>query len=99
MTFLSCTLLRAGPSRGEPAWSDVTSCLAHWESLSQLYTSIESRLAVRSRLDAENNPIRSPQAIYTQLQASGVYCEAATGPDHVPSWLDALAAFRQEASV
>ena len=92
-------LLSAGPARGEGGWTDVNSCLAHWESLSRLYTNIESRRTLRTRLEACASVIREAQVIYTQLEASGVFFEATTGPNHLEPWLEAIAAFRREASV
>ena len=92
-------ILSGGPGHGEANWTDAVSCLAHWESLSKLYAAIESRHTVPARLTAAEGRIRTAQGLYTRLQASGVYFEAATGPDHLASWLDAIAAFRQEASV
>jgi hypothetical protein len=92
-------ILSGGPGRGEANWTDTINCLAHWEALSKLYAGIESHRTVASRLGAAEGAIRGAQALYARLQASGAYFEPATGPEHLALWLDAIAAFRQEASV
>jgi len=92
-------VLSRGPRRGEGDWTDVISCLAHWESLSRFYGGIESQVAVSARLNTAEQSIRAALALYAQLQASNVYFEAATGPDHLSDWLDSLRIFRNEATV
>lgn len=92
-------IIQSGPGRGESNWTDAMSCLAHWESLSRLYAGIESRQTVAERLSAADGAIRRAQALYARLEASGIYFEPATGPDHLVSWLDAITQFRREASI
>lgn len=91
--------LQSGPARGETAWTDAISCLAHWESLSRLYEAIEAHQTVPDRLTAAVNKIRAAETIYTRLNAAGIYVEPPTGRDQLTVWLDSIAAFRQEASI
>ncbi|MBI1375133.1 MAG: hypothetical protein GC159_20635 [Phycisphaera sp.] len=92
-------ILSGGPARGETAWTDAISCLAHWESLSRLYATIESHRTVQARLNAVDRVIRSAQTSFTRLESSGVQFERTTGPDHLDTWADAVAGFRHEASI
>jgi len=92
-------ILQDGPGRGESAWTDAISCLAHWESLSRLYAAVEAPPTVPARLVAATNLIRSAEAAYTRLNVAGIYFEPSTGPEQLSLWLDSIAAFRQEASI
>lgn len=92
-------LLSGGPSRGETAWTDAISCLAHWESLSRFYASIERCPTVPSRLDSAVDSIRAAEARFVQLQTMGVQFETATGPQHLQVWRNAIMSFRREAAI
>ncbi len=92
-------VLLDGPARGEPAWTDAISCLAHWESLSRLYAAVESGPTVLDRLDAAVSLIRSAESTYTRLGACGIYFEPSTGPEQLTLWLDSITAFRHDASI
>ncbi len=92
-------ILRNGPARGEAAWTDAISCLAHWESLSRLYAAVEAPRTVPARLVAASNLIRAAETLYTRLNAAGIYFEPSTGPEQLTLWQDSITAFRQEASI
>lgn len=93
------SILSNGPAKGETAWSDAVSCLAHWESLSRFYAAIEQQQRAGARMDATLVAIQAADALYTRLQAAGVQFETTTGPGHLQSWRDAIARFRQEAAI
>ena len=92
-------LLNKGPANGEGKWSDEVACLAHWQSMTNLLSPIESIVSAPDRLDAVIQTIQSSQALYAQLEASGITVEAKTGPDHLEVWLNSIRIFRQEAGV
>ena len=92
-------ILRNGPARGEAEWSDAISCLAHWESLSRLYATVEALPTIPARLVTATKLIRAAESAYTRLNASNIYFEPSTGPEHLTLWLDSIVEFRQEASI
>lgn len=93
-------ILQNGPAQGEFEWTDAISCLAHWESLSRLYASVEAHRNVAARLANAVNRIRTAETLYNRLNASGVLFDLKTIRDEQFSfWIDSIEAFRREASI
>lgn len=92
-------VLAGGPADGERQWTHEVSCLAHWESLATVLGRVNAVAGVPARLARAVRMIEAAQALYTRLEAAGVFFEPQTGPDHLGSWLDSAGAFRQLAGI
>jgi hypothetical protein len=83
---------------GNPAnatWPPATSCLHHWEVLSDLVEDIASYATVSEKLDRVDELIVQGVATYGLLRNAGVVFEPSTGSRDLEVWLRSLRAFRQ----
>lgn len=92
-------ILADSPANGERIWTDEIACLAHWESLAMLLGDITQLDSVPQRLDRAVSLIGAAQALFAQLELSGITVDAKTGPGHLEAWMNSIAGFRQEVGV
>jgi hypothetical protein len=87
-------ILQPDPVVGEANWSDETSTLAHWFSLTRMSDMITRQPTPQGRADEAARMMRDAAMLYSQLGRLGVSFAPLTGPAHIGEWESALRQFR-----
>jgi hypothetical protein len=90
---------RALLSNRNAAWDAETKAMHHWESVSALYSKIDSLNSLPKKLKLVEDLLDSAIANYAVLNNSGVVFEASSDGRHLEEWKSAISAFRKSVKI
>ncbi len=76
-------------------WPQDTAVMHQWATLKRLVDEIETVNTKEERISLIQKKIDNAQSLYSKLRTEGVEFEAASGPNHLRVWQEALTLFQQ----